>query len=220
MTSTSQPCLFVRTLAGAAALAATLAAPAAFAADAGTGLYLGGVVSYNRTNDLGSKIDNALANQGYASGSSADSSSTNGGLRLGYQFNRNFALEASYDRVGNQGVQSAIGGDSASGTWKAHGLGLHAVGIAPINQQLSVFGKVGVEQWHSTLDLASTVGGPTALSTGDTTSSLALGAGVSYALTKSVDATAEWMYYNRVGDNATTGRTSLNQFNVGLRYHF
>ncbi|MCJ0765690.1 outer membrane beta-barrel protein [Variovorax terrae] len=214
-----------------------LAAPAAHAADAstgtgtastnaasaGTGLYVGGAISFNHANGLGGKIDSALANQGFGSSSSSDSSSTNPSLRLGYQFNPNFAIEGTYDRLGTMGVQSSLSSpaaDTASGSWKSHGLGLHALGILPINPQWSVYGRLGVEQWHTRLDLNSNAGGPTALSNTDSTTSLAVGVGASYALTRNLDATAELIHYNRVGDAASTGRTGLNQFSVGLRYHF
>ncbi|MGH8820772.1 MAG: hypothetical protein ACREWJ_05715, partial [Rhodoferax sp.] len=52
---------------GMLSLAAGLAAPAAHAADTatGTGLYLGGSISFNHISDLGSKIDSSLARQGY-----------------------------------------------------------------------------------------------------------------------------------------------------------
>ncbi len=49
---------------------------------------------------------------------------------------------------------------------------------------------------------------------------MALGAGVSYALTPNVDATAELIHYTRVGDAASTGGTGLNELSLGLRYHF
>ncbi|MEO6972710.1 MAG: outer membrane beta-barrel protein [Rhodoferax sp.] len=202
-----------------------LVAPAAQAADgnAGTGLYLGGAISFNHASDLGAKIDSSLASQGYSSSSTADSWNTNGDLRLGYQFTPNFALEGTYDRVGNMDVQSALSAptaDTASGNRKSWGLGLHALGIVPIDSQWSVYGRLGVEQWHTSLNLTSNVGGPTGLSSSDNSTSLAMGAGVSYALTRNVDATAELIHYTRLGDASSTGRTGLNQFSLGLRYHF
>ncbi|MBS0318299.1 MAG: hypothetical protein JSR49_14355, partial [Proteobacteria bacterium] len=68
-------------------------------ADDGTGLYVGGSALFGNVSDLGGKVDAALANQGLAAQTSADSWSVNPGLRLGYQFTPNFALEGSYDRL-------------------------------------------------------------------------------------------------------------------------
>jgi Opacity protein and related surface antigens len=207
------------------ALAAGLMAPAADAQQTpdGTGLYLGGAVSVDQAGDLGPRIDAALAGQGYHSNSTTDSWSANPGLRLGYRFSPNFALEGSYDRVGDLGLQSTLLAptpDTATGDWKSWGLGLHALGILPINSKWSVYGRLGVEQWHTSLNLTSSSGGPTRLSTSDDNTSLALGAGVSYALTPNVDATAELIHYTHVGNAASTGSTGLNEFSLGLRYHF
>ena len=219
-----KPNPFIWSSIGMLSLAAGLAAPAAHAADisTGTGLYLGGSISFNHVSDLGAKIDSSLASQGYNSSTSADSWSTNPSLRLGYQFNPNFALEGTYDRVGNMGLESSLSSpaDMASGDWKSWGLGLHALGIVPIDSKWSVYGRLGVEQWHTSLGLTSNTGGPTSLSNSDDTTSLALGAGVSYALTPNIDATAELIHYTRVGDADSTGRSGLNELSLGLRYHF
>jgi OOP family OmpA-OmpF porin len=164
-----------------------------------------------------------LSSQGIASSTSADHSSTNPNFRLGYRINPNVAVEASYDRVGKMDLQSAISSptaDSASGTWKGHGLGLHVLGIAPLDDKWSLYGRVGVERWKTSLDLASNAGGSTSYGASSSHTSLALGAGAAYAISRNVDATAELVHYNHVGDATSTGRTGLNQFNFGLRYHF
>lgn len=205
-----------------APLGLVLAMPFAHAADPTGDVYVGGGLSMGHVSGLGGKIDSALANQGVASSSSADSSSTNPNLRLGYRVSPNVAVEASYDRIGKMDVQSTMSSpsaDSASGSWKANGLGLHVLGIAPLDDKWSLYGRLGVERWKTTLDLPSS-GGGTNYSGSSTHSSLALGAGAAYAITQNVDATAELVHYTHVGDDTNTGRTGLNQFNLGLRYHF
>lgn len=214
---------WVITSAGILTLGLGAFAPAAFAAGPNTpDLYIGGNISVNRATDLGGKIDSGLASQGIAASSTADKSSTDPSLRLGYKITPNFAVEASYDHIAKHDVNSTISsptGDTASGKWKADGLGLHAVGIVPIDQNLSVYGRVGVEQFHTKFDLASTSGGSTAISNSGHNTSLVLGAGLSYAINKNVDTVVEYNRFNHVGD-ADTGRSAVNQFNVGLRYHF
>jgi OOP family OmpA-OmpF porin len=199
-----------------------LAMPLAHAADPTGDVYVGGGLSMSHVSGLGGKIDSAQANQGVTSSSSADSSSTNPNLRLGYRISPNLAVEASYDRVGKMDVQSGVSspsGDSAAGSWKAHGLGLHVLGIAPIDNKWSLYGRLGVERWKTSLDLSS-ASSSTNYSGSSTHTSLALGAGAAYAITPNVDATAELVHYTHVGDDTNTGRTGLNQFNLGLRYHF
>lgn len=201
-------------------LAAGALAPVAQArADDGTGLYVGASALFGNVGDLGGKVDAALANQGVAAQTSADSWSVNPGLRLGYRFTPNFALEGSYDRLGNLGLNGSLGGGLASGNWKSWGLGLHAVGILPFASKWSLYGRLGVERWHTHLTLNPAAGGP-AVSTSDDSTGLAVGAGVSYSLTRNVDATAEWTHFTQIGDPNGTGRTGMNQLSLGLRYHF
>jgi opacity protein-like surface antigen len=208
----------------ALSLGAALAQPAQAAplAAGSQDVYLGGNIAASRASGLGGSIDGALGNQGLASSTSTSTPGTTGGLRLGYRFNPNLALEASYDRIGSTDLQSAIASpaaDSATGTWKAHGFGLHVLGIAPLDNQWSLYGRAGVEQWHTSLDTASATGSTANVSTTGSNTSLALGAGVAYAISSNVDATAELVHYNRVGTSAT-GVSAVNQVNFGLRYHF
>ncbi len=214
---------WVLSSAGVLTLGMAAIAPAAFAAGpTAPDLYIGGNISVNRTSDLGSKIDSSLASQGIAASSAADKSSTDPSLRLGYKLTPNFAVEASYDHLSSHDLSSTISSptaDIAGGHWKADGLGLHAVGILPIDQNLSVYGRIGAEQFHTKLDLASTVGGSTAVSNSDHNTSLVLGGGLSYAINQNVNTVVEYNRFNHVGGDST-GRSAVNQFNVGLRYHF
>ena len=212
--------------AGLIALGFAFAAPIAKAATPAvptSDFYVGGGVSFNRASSLGGRIDGALATQGFSSSSTASNTSTNPNLRFGYRINPNLAVEATYDRVGKMAVQSNVtspAADTAAGQWGARGLGLHIIGIAPIDTQWSLYGRAGIEQWRTTMNLASTAGGTTSVSNATNNIALALGGGVSYAVSRNVDATAELTHYSRVGDSGTTGRSGLNQFSLGLRYHF
>ena len=214
---------WVLSSAGVLTLGLGVMAPAAFAAGpTAPDIYIGGNIAVNRATDLGGKIDSSLASQGIGASSSADKSSLDPSLRLGYKVTPNFALEASYDHISSHDVNSTISSptaDTASGHWKADGLGLHAVGIVPIDQNLSVYGRLGVEQFHTKFDLSSNASGSTAVSGSGHNTSLVLGAGLSYAINKNLDTVVEYNRFNHVGD-ASTGRSAVNQFNVGLRYHF
>jgi OmpA-OmpF porin, OOP family len=201
---------------------AFIAAPA-FAAELVAGVYLGGGLSFSNVTDLDGKIDAANANQGQGTTSSADGSKTNGNLRLGCRINPNLAVEATYDQVGGMNVQSTVasrGADVASGTWKSNGRGMHVLGILPVGKDWSVYGRVGVEQRNTLLNLASTQGGATGPSSMATNNTLTLGAGAAYAESHKLDATDEYLHYNRVGDDALTGSNGVDKVNVGLLYHF
>jgi opacity protein-like surface antigen len=197
----------------------------AFAADVSPGVYVGGALSLQGSQSIAGKVDAALASQGITSTRtrSSDDPGVGPSLRLGYRVNTNVAVEATLDNAGGTNIQSAMPApvaDSATGSWRARGLGLHVLGIQPVNDKLAVYGRVGLEQWRSKLNLASNAGGPTAIANTGSSTGLALGAGASYAVTPSVDATAELIHYTHGGIASSTGRTGLNAVNVGLLYHF
>ncbi len=208
---------------GLACTGAVLISSTAFAAEPVTSVYIGGGLAYSSASGLGGKIDSAMAAQGLGTSSTADSSSTNPNVRLGYQLNSNFAIEGSYDRVGTMNVQSAVStpsADTASGTWKAHGLGLSVVGRLPIDNKWSVYGRLGAEQWRTSLNLTSNTGGATNAGTSSITTGLVTGLGTAYSVSRNIDATAEYIHYDRVGSTSVTGQTGINAFSLGVNYHF
>lgn len=198
-----------------------LAAGSALADPVSTGWYAGGGINFASTPSLGSHVDGALAAQGLGStATSTHGGDAGAGLRLGYRLSPELAVEATYDHLDRIRLQTALPGDTAAGTWKAHGLGLHVLGSMPLNDKLSLTGRLGVERWRTALDLGSTTGGATALSRSSSNTALAMGAGLSYAINPQFDATAELVHYSRVGNASATGHTGLSTVNFGLLYHF
>ena len=65
-----------------------------------------------------------------------DKSSTAWGGLLGHKFNKNFAVEGEYTTLGK--VK-----DNAGGSAKGDAYGVNAVGILPMNDKFSVYGKLG-----------------------------------------------------------------------------
>jgi OmpA-OmpF porin, OOP family len=186
-------------------------------------IYVGGALSYNKVANLGGNIDAALASGGTTSSSSADSSKLGTGFKLGYRFNPNIALEGTYDRIGTMNVQSTLTAptaDTASGQWSAKGYGAHLLLIAPLDHEWSINGRVGMENWKTSVSLNSNTGGTTAISNSNNHVGVVLGGGLSYAVSKNVDATGEYAHYYGVGNSASTGQTGVNSFALGLRYHF
>ncbi len=210
-------------IACASAVALSFGMTAAHADEPTTGLYIGTALGYNKSSNLNGRIDGALSTQGIGSTTSSGNTNVTPNFKLGYIINPSFAIEASYDSVGAINLQSSISSpaaDTALGTWKATGMGLHMLGISPLYSQWSIVGRVGYESWKSTLNLTSNAGGTTAVATTSTNGGLVLGAGLSYAMSKNVDATGDFIHYFGVGNNATTGQSGINTFNVGMRYHF
>lgn len=113
----------------AALLSAVVATPA-FAAPNGAdaGVYGGFTVGQ-------SKADAPL---GYVS---TDDKDTGGSVFIGYQYTKNWGVEAFYANMGKQVVQNA--GATVIGTGDSDAYGINVVGTAPLNESFSLYGKLG-----------------------------------------------------------------------------
>jgi hypothetical protein len=109
----------------------------------------------------------------------------------GYHFNKNFAAEAGY-------ITAAFEGTTATG------LTLAVVGVAPINEQFSVFATVGLFSWSlSNLDLSGT--------------DPFVGVGGLFNVGRNVAVRVEFDSYTLSSDFADTSATALT---VGVQFRF
>ncbi|MCZ8077338.1 MAG: porin family protein [Paucibacter sp.] len=174
-----------------AAAALTLIAGAASAAPAAeSNFYIGG--------DIGSS-------KFKAEGDSA--SKTGFGATLGYTLNPNVAFELSARRLGSwkeDGIKV-----------KANALQASVLGIAPITNEFSLYGRLGLSR--NAVD--ATEGNVTA--SAHKTKAL-FGVGASYQLAKNVSLRGEYMNLgsNKLGSGADTITVKMHQFNVGVNYAF
>ncbi len=116
----------------------------------------------------------------------------------GYQFTPKFALETGVTDLGRA--------ENANGSVHARGEFLDAVGIAPLNEQWSLLGRVGVT--HIVLDTSNG---------NDSGNGLKVGLGAQYALTKTVALRGEWERYRA---DAFGGNPSIDQYTFGVRVGF
>lgn len=114
----------------AVALLSAAAALPAYAADRGA--YAGIKVG---SNDAGF---NALS----------DSTDTAYGALLGYQYNRNFAVEGEYTDLRRFSTAAGVSG-------KTDAWGLSALGIMPLKNRFSVFGKLGIARTNTSTSAAA-----------------------------------------------------------------
>lgn len=105
-------------------------AHSAYAAD--KGFYIGANVGSTSSDYSGSKSPTAFTLQG------------------GYQFNKNFAVEAQYGDFGNI---------APAGSLKPTGISVAAVGILPFNEQWSGYGKLGMASVDSKISGSGLAGG-------------------------------------------------------------
>lgn len=142
-----------------------IASSAAFAAQPNT-FYAGGDVGKTKVDDV-SKRDTSL-----------------GGF-VGYNFHENFAVEAGYRRLADFDI--AVGTPAigfADGSAKVDQTHLSLVGSLPVAQNLSLYGRLGVNHLEAKVKAAGYSGK-------DSTTKALYGVGLSYAFTPAVSARLE-----------------------------
>ena len=202
-------------LAGIGTLMTLSAAPAA--AQEG-GYYYGGL-SLGKSQ---AKIDEEritarlLASGLTTTGMSKDERDTAFKLFGGYQFNRNFAVEAGYFNLGKFGFTSTTTpAGTLNGQIKLQGLNLDLVGTLPLTENLSAIGRVGAQR-ASARDSFSGTGAVTVLNANPHKSDVnyKFGAGLQYAFSPSLLMRAEAERY-RIND-AVGNHGGVNLFSVSL----
>ncbi len=137
----------MKRLIATAALATFVATPAfaqSYQFNPDEGLYLGAGIGY-------AKLDNDTLDALEDIGIDTDDSDTGYKLFAGYQFNPNFAIEASYldfgDFTGNATFTDGTNTATADIEGSIDGFGFALVGKLPIQGGFSVHGKLGMIAW-------------------------------------------------------------------------
>lgn len=136
----------------------------------------------------------------------------------GYQFHRNFAVEAGYFNLGEASANGVIGGAAVSAEGKVRGWELLGVVTFPVWQQLSLFAKAGVARTRVSVS-GAVAGFGTVVAARDNSTDFTYGLGAEYALTRNIGARLEWQRYDSVGGD-NTDKDDLDLFSLGLLYRF
>lgn len=182
--------------------------------------YVGGNIGQSRA-----KIDDAriISQLPYASTISDDNKGNAFKLFGGYQFNKNFALEGGYFNLGQFGYTATtipIPSGSLNGNIKLQGLNLDAVGILPLGDKFSVFGRLGLQYAQAKDSFSSTgsVATPTNPNPSKNAFNPKAGLGLQYDFTRSLGMRVE---AERFRINDAIGNTGdINMYSVGLVYRF
>ena len=199
---------------------AVIASPFAMADDS-AGWYGGASIGQSRATIDDARITSGLLGGGFSTTSITDEDRDLGyKIFGGYQFNKNFALEGGYFDLGKFGfTATTVPAGTLSGNIKLRGINLDAVGILPITEKFSVFGRVGANYAEATDSFTGTglvtVRNPNP-SSRDT--NLKLGLGLQYAFTESLAMRAEVERY-RI-DDAVGNKGDVDLVSVGLIYRF
>jgi len=203
---------------GLLALAAT-ASPFAVAADSG---WYGGI----NIGQSDAKIDDAritsnLLGAGFATASINDDDRDTGfKIFAGYKLNRNFALEGGYFDLGRFSfTATTVPAGTLSGNIKLQGFNIDTVGILPITEKFSAFGRAGLN-FADAKDTFSGSGAVTVLNRNPSKSDTnpKFGLGLQYDFNASVGVRAEAERY-RIKD-AVGNKGDVDLMSLGLVYRF
>lgn len=179
---------------------AVFSSPLLVAAD--SGWLVGGNIGQSRAEIDDARIAAQLQSQGFASTISDDDRDIGFKIFGGYKFNKYFALEGGYFNLGQFGyTATTTPAGSLTGKIKLQGLNIDAVGILPITQRFSAFGRVGLNYAEAKDSIASSgaVPAPADASPSKRDANYKLGLGLQYDFTKHVGMRAEWERY-RIND--------------------
>ena len=203
---------------GLAALA-VIASPFAAAADSG---WYGGInIGRSRANIDDERIASSLVGQGATSISITDDDRDRGyKLFGGYKVNKNFALEGGYFDLGRFGfTATTVPAGTLTGNIRLRGLNLDAVGILPITERFSAFGRVGANYAEARDSFSGTglvnVVNP---SPSKRETNFKFGAGLQYDFTQSLGMRVEAERY-RIND-AVRNKGDIDLVSVGVVYRF
>lgn len=210
-----------RALAGIATLACLAFAGAAQAQQ--SGFYVGvGIGQSKGTNVDANDVSNFLREKGYTNvATSADDRDTSYRLTGGYSFNSAVAVEALYTDIGRFGTRSTVNNGTVSADYRAKGYGVDLVLSAPMNDQFSVFGRVGVLQAKTEADFRAT--GVVVLNAGrgsSTKTGQHYGLGLQFNLSKEVALRAEVERFRKLGDDSTGGELQADAYSLGAIFRF
>jgi OOP family OmpA-OmpF porin len=206
---------------GVAALAA-LAAPAAMAQDY-SGWYAGAGLGRTGASIDDARITSGLAGQGLAT-TSIEDRDTDRGYKLfgGYQFHRNFAVEAGFFDLGRFGyTANTAPAGSLSGDIRIKGVNVDLVGLWPITDKFSALGRVGVTSARTSGSFSTTGAARlpyASASPRERATNVKFGAGLMYDFTPSLGVRLEAERY-RVND-AVGNKGHVDMVSVGLVYRF
>ena len=198
---------------------AVLASPLAAAGD--SGFYLGGNVGQSRAKIDDDRIRSSLLAAGFTKASIADNDRTLGyKLFGGYQFNRYFAVEGGAFDLGKSGfVATTTPPGTLSGDIRLKGLNLDLVGILPITEKFSAFGRGGVNyaEARDSFRSSGSVAAPPP-NRSKRAANYKFGFGLQYDITKALGLRAEAERY-RV-DDAVGNNGDVDLLSLGLVYRF
>jgi OmpA-OmpF porin, OOP family len=199
--------------------------PMAAIAD-GSGAYISGDLGQSHFSGVAAQANTEASNMALLGMPFTDTYTDNDtGYRLsiGYQFDRYWAMEASYVNFGQAdiNINSTSPAMSSDTKLKAHGWVIAATGSAPISDTWAVFVRLGAIDGHVEKDVITTgFDTPTIeSSTSSTDWRATYGAGLSWSFAPNWSARLGWDQYRHLG-NSSMGENNVNLASIGIVYLF
>lgn len=185
------------------ALSTILGATSVQAAD--TGFYLGGSFGQAKMSDFsGSDVDAVFASVGVTSRSTTDTKDDGWKVFAGYRIMKYLAVEGAYTNLGEASSRSVVTAP-VPGTLnisaEAEAWSLSMLGILPLNDKFSLFGRLGFNTWNVDVKATGTGSGATTFNYDDKGTDVLYGVGASYHFTPNLNLRAEWERYNLDGND-------------------
>lgn len=155
-----------------------------------------------------------------------DDSDTGFGLAGGYQLNDHVAFEITYVDVGAAGSRHAVtvtnGTDQADGDVQfessADGAAVSLLGVLPVGERFSVYGRVGLSFLSASGTATVTVDGQTQrASQSDQKTDPVYGVGAEFSFNKYFAVRLAWDRYVDVGTENVTGDIDADLYSIGFR---
>lgn len=190
--------------------------------------YVVGSVGQSQYKDSGNAADHALAGSAGLTADGAagvpsnfDNTDTGYKLQLGYSINPNFAIEGGYVNLGETNYRAAFSTGEGRARVEDSGWNVDAVGILPVSNTVSVFGKVGAIDAKSNYRLlGQDVNGGIADSHETYKWSPTFGVGANYAVNDTVGVRLELERFADLGKQSTTGEQNVDLASLGISYRF
>ena len=154
---------------------------------------------------------------GIPAGFSCKNTATAGRIGAGYQINNNFGAELSYADFGSNSASGIISGVPVSASLKATGFEAAVVGAWPMTENFALTGKLGVA---NTKVKGQGSGAGSVANASATSTTAAFGVGLRYAVSKNIALRAQYEDLGNVGDEATTGKSKLSLWSLGVTFGF
>jgi len=158
---------------------------------------------------LGQSTAQDACNDLAGTGISCDDSDTAFKIFGGYQINRNFAAELGYADLGKAKADAAgLTAEIKSSAWD-----LSLIGSYPINEQFSIFGRLGVYMADTKADTNF------GINESHSNNDLTYGFGARYDVTQNLGLRAEWQRYSQVG-GGDIGKSDVDVLGVTALWKF